>query len=253
MKKGTQYAKKLKEAYGKFRGLSAPQVAPESLPPIDQLILAALSESTTIANAKLALTQIRENMVDYNELRVSTPAEIEASTNPHIPNGIERGQQLVELLNAIFKKEYSVSLDHLGSMGIREVKAYFESLEGITPYITASVLLWSLGGHAIPINTPTLEFLKDQDLVDPDATGAEVQAFLERHVSAADSKSFCLDLEAYMAANPAPVRVKKEEGDKKAKTTKKKTTKSKSTSKKTTVKKTAKKQTKTTTKKKAST
>ncbi len=199
MKKGTHYAKKLKQAYGKFRG--AGESAPAgSNDPIEQMLLAALSQETTLQRAQKALAALREEMVDYNELRVSTPAEIAAIIAHHVPAPVQRAKTLTRLLNAVYQNEYNVSLDALAAKGVREVKAYLDQLDGITPYVSASVLLWSLGGHAIPVNDTTLEFLKKEDLVDADATGAEVQAFLERHISAADAKSFCLDLEVYASS-----------------------------------------------------
>ena len=197
MKRGTHYAKKLKRAYSKFRGCAARRSIPEPTPPVEQLILAVLSQETSLSRARKAAKQLNEDMIDYNELRVSTPAEISESIDRHVPRAVQCAKALIRLLNAIYRTEYAVSLDSLTSKGIREVKSSLERLEGITPYVTASVLLWSLGGHAVPINDPVLEFLKKQELVDPRASCAEVQSFLERHISAAEARSFCLDLEAY--------------------------------------------------------
>ena len=202
MKQGTLYAKKLKTAHNKFRGCSACEPGEESTDPIEQVILAVLSQEIPTARACKAARQLHHDVVDFNELRVSTPAEVAAGISRHVPRAVQRAKRILSMLNAIYKREYTVSLDSLRGKGVREIKGYLESLDGVTPYVTASVLLWSLGGHAIPVNDPTLEFLKQMNLVDPDATGAEVQAFLERHVSAADAKSFCLDLEVYAASSP---------------------------------------------------
>lgn len=202
MKKGTLYARKLKTAYHKFRGGAPGNPADEPTDPIEQLILAVLSQETSAARAEKAARQLHQDVVDFNELRVSTPAEIADHIRRHVPHSVQRAKTLLRLLNAIYLREYAVSLDALRGRGIRETKAYLETLDGITPYVTASILLWSLGGHAVPVSDSTLEFLKRVNLVDPEASGAEVQAFLERHISAADAKSFCLDLEAYAATNP---------------------------------------------------
>jgi len=198
MKKGTFYARKLKQVYGKFRGCAAVKSMPEPTPPVEQLIVAVLSQETSTAQAQKVLKRLGEDMVDYNELRVSTPEEVAVSISKHVPHTVERATELIRLLNAIYQTEYAVSLDSLTSKGVREIKSHLEKLDGITPYVTASVLLWSLGGHAIPVSDRVVEFLKEEDMVDPGASCAEVQAFLERHVSAADARSFCLDLEAYV-------------------------------------------------------
>lgn len=194
MKKGTLYARKLKKAYASFRGAADGSV-PESTDPVEQLILAVLSQQASRVRAQRALKQIQNDMVDYNELRVSSPAEVSESISRNIPRSVQCAKVMLRLLNEIYHREFTVSLESLRGRGIREVKQYLDSLEGITPYVTASVILWSLGGHAIPVNDLVHAWLVQQDLVHPDATPAEVQSFLERHVSAADARSFCLDLE----------------------------------------------------------
>jgi len=196
MKQGTLYAKKLKKAQSRFRGCGA-QSAPQVNDPIEHLIIAVLSQETSVQRAERAMRQLRTEMVDYNELRVSSPAEISAALQNHIPHPVQRAKALLALLNAIYRKQYAVSLDGLASRGVREIKNYLDGLDGITPYVSAYLLLWVLGGHAIPVNAPTLEALRRDGLVDPAADVAEVQAFLERHVSSADARDFARDLAAY--------------------------------------------------------
>ena len=250
MKNGTVYAKKIKQAYSKFRG-SGPKDAPEPRPPVEQMILGVLSQETSIVRAEKALVRILEDMVDFNELRVSTPAEVAASIGKHIPRSVHHAKALLTVLDAVYQLEYTITLDHLSSKGVREVKAYLQNLDGMTPYAMASVMLWSLGGHAIPVNDVALEFLKANDLVDANASGAEVQAFLERHISSADAKGFCLDLDAAVASNfsIANGKPKAAKAAKAGGSTKKKASSAKSATKKT---KKAATKTKTATKKKKS-
>jgi endonuclease III len=195
MKKGTLYARKLKKAYASFRGAADGTVL-ESTDPIEQLILAVLSQQASRLRAQRAFKQLQNDMVDYNELRVSSPAEVSESISRNIPRSVQCAKALLRLLNNIYQREFAVSLESLRGRGIREIKQYLDSLDGISPYVSASVILWSLGGHAIPINDVVHAWLVQQDLVHPEAAPVEVQSFLERHVSAADARGFCLDLEA---------------------------------------------------------
>ncbi|HNO78646.1 MAG TPA: hypothetical protein PKN33_11350 [Phycisphaerae bacterium] len=238
MKNGTLYAKKIKQAYNKFRG-SRSSEPPEVRPPVEQLILGVLSQETSLDRAEKALSQILDDMVDYNELRVSTPAEVSSSISKHIPRSVQRAKTLLTVLNSVYQLEYTISLDHLAAKGVREVKTYLSELDGMTPYAMASVMLWSLGGHAIPVNDVALEFLKENDLVDENATGAEVQSFLERHVSSAEAKEFCMDLDAIVASKAFSFngKAKSAKPAKSAKTSKKKTNSSKAGATKTTKKK----------------
>ncbi|GJM24731.1 MAG: hypothetical protein DHS20C16_11460 [Phycisphaerae bacterium] len=238
MKNGTLYAKKIKQAYAKFRG-SRTNEPPDVRPAVEQLILGVLSQETSLARAEKALSQILDDMVDYNELRVSTPAEVSSSIGKHIPKSVQRAKTLLTVLNSVYQLEYTISLDHLASKGVREVKSYLSELDGMTPYAMASVMLWSLGGHAIPVNDVSLEFLKENDLVDANASGAEVQSFLERHVSSADAKDFCMDLDAIVGSKSFAFNGKSKatKTAKSAKTSKKKTSSSKASTAKTTKKK----------------
>ena len=205
MRKGTEYARRLKKAYPKFRRSEAPSPPSEPTDPTEQLIISVLAQDSTVGRARKALKQIHEDLTDLNELRVSTPAEVTESIGRHISRSVERSKVLLLLLNEVYRCEYVVNLDSLKSKGIREVKQYLDSLQGSTPYVVASIILWSLGGHALPVNDPTLAWLVKNELVDARASALEVQAFLERHVSAADAKSFCLDLEAAATSRIAVV------------------------------------------------
>ena len=103
-----------------------------------------------------------------------------------------RASALRRALNAIFRKEHAVNLDRLHSLGRREARQYLEDLDGVDACAAASVMLWSLGGHAIPVDQRLLDAMRREELVAPSATVAEVQAFLERNINANDAKTFCL-------------------------------------------------------------
>ena len=140
-----------------------------------------------------------DEMVDWNEVRVSSPSEINKSMGASIPDGVARSHRLTAALQAVFDLENRLSLDRLKSMGRREAKQYLEKLDGVDEYAVASVLLWGLGGHAIPVSDRLLETLRQADLIHPSANRGEVQAFLERHISAADTKEFCLVMRSFRA------------------------------------------------------
>jgi hypothetical protein len=61
-------------------------------------------------------------------------------------------------------------------------------------------MLWCFGGHAIPVNDKLLSSLREAELVHPNATRAEVQAFLERNVNATQAKEFCVVMRSFTAS-----------------------------------------------------
>ncbi|MEE9296880.1 MAG: hypothetical protein V3W34_18195 [Phycisphaerae bacterium] len=206
MKNGTLYARRVKKLLSRLKNTyGRPQIPEEPTNPVDQLILGLLSVETSDAKARRAVTALREAMVDINEVRVSTSAEVAAAIATHVPESIHCADAIRASLNAIFRREHGVTLDHLQKTGLREAKQYLEHLDGVDPGAAASVLLWSLGGHAIPVDRRMHEALRRENCVEPSASRGEVQAFLERNISASDAKMFCLLMNRFSSATaPRP-------------------------------------------------
>ncbi len=196
MKHGTVYAKRVKRVYARIKKQSMLPKIGGATDPLEQLVLSVLSQETTLRNARKALSKLLDIMVDINEVRVSSPREIADVIDPYIPNSRPCASRLVRLLNDVFHRENAVNLETLRSLGKREAKHRLEELAGIEPYHVASVVLWSLGGHAIPVNAKLFAALRKEELVEPNASVAEVQSFLERHIPPAEAKTFCLTMAA---------------------------------------------------------
>lgn len=209
MKNGTAYAAKLKRAFTKQRQAAPKAKLRESDDIVRCLAVSILGVGCSDAESERAVSRALKVMVDWNEIRVSTASEVNKATGNSIPKGTQRCKQLIDALQSIFECENSISLDRLGSMGRREARHYLEALGGVDEYSVASVLLWSLGGHAIPVNDKLLTALRNADLVNPTADRAEVQAFLERHVNAASAKEFCSVMQSFSPAKrPAAKRAR---------------------------------------------
>ena len=199
MKNGTFYAGRLKRAYSKQRQLVAKSDVPGPMDPLTCLATAVLAEESTEAEAKRAVDRILDTMVDWNEVRVSDGVELNRAAGNTLRHGVRRCERLISALQAVFDSENRLSLDRLKSIGRRDARQCLESFDGASDYVVASVLLWSLGAHAIPVNDRLLNAFREADLVFPTASRAEVQAFLERHISASDGKRFCIVMRSFSA------------------------------------------------------
>ncbi len=197
MKSGTMYAAKLKKAYARLRQSVPSRRVPGADDPVRRLAIAILGVHCGDDEGERAVDRALTTLVDWNDIRVSSALEVNKATGNTIPQGTQRCQQLIDALQAIFDCENRLSLDRLKSMGRREARHYLEQLDGVDEYAVASVILWSLGGHAIPVNDGLLQRLREADLINPLASRAEVQAFLERHVSATDAKEFCMVIRSF--------------------------------------------------------
>jgi len=196
MKDGTAYASKLKRAFARMKQSVRKPVPTEPDDPLRRLAIAILSKGTTEDRGAAAVDKLLAAMVDWNEVRVSNAAQLAAFLGNAVPDSEGRCQALIRALNWIYNRENKLSLDHLKSGGRREARQYLEKIDGADEYAAAAVMLWSLGGHAIPVTDPVFELLKEYEVVHPEATRAEVQAFLERHVSATDARDFCMIVES---------------------------------------------------------
>lgn len=192
MKDGTRYADRLKKAYSKVKhGISEADI-PELGDPIRCLAVGILGSDNGPDRAERQLNKALSMVVDWNEIRVSNVREAAELLGDSGTESLRRCQNLLDALHAIYDRENKVSLDRLKSLGRREARQYLETLKGVDEYAVAYVVLWSFGGHAIPVWNHVLSALREADLVHPTATRAEIQAFLERNVPAADAKAFSL-------------------------------------------------------------
>lgn len=203
MKSGTFYAKRVKRLFSKLRQEHGTVQLPEPSDPVDALVLGLLTREAPPSNASRARESLFQAMVDYNEVRVSTIAEIRQQIQPHVPNASKRADAIRRALNAVYRKQHRICLESLRKLGRREARQYLEKLDGVDAHAAAYVILWSLGGHAVPVDLPMFERMRQDDLVEPSATIDEVQAFLERNIAASDAREFCLLMRRYVDAAAA--------------------------------------------------
>ena len=198
MKSGTFYAKRVKRLFSRLRQEYGTVQLPDPSDPIDALVLGLLSRETPQSNASRAVESLFQVMVDYNEMRVSTIAEIRQQIQSHVPNASKRADAIRRALNAVYRKQHRICLESLRKLGRREARQYLEKLDGVDAHAAAYVILWSLGGHAVPVDLPMFERMRQDELIEPSATIDEVQAFLERNIAASDAREFCLLMERYV-------------------------------------------------------
>ena len=203
MKNSAVYAAEVKKFFNRLNRNGPKPVLHEYDDPLKQLIYAVLSEDNSPTRAKTAMTRLLANTIDYNDLRVSTSTELASIIESDIFNAVERTSVLIEILGAIYSRENCVALNKSKTRNRRDARAYLEGLSGMTPYVLSGTMLWAFDEHAIPIDEQTLTVLKKEGLVDPDATMAEAQGFLRRHISAGDAKLFSALLKRH-AAQKAP-------------------------------------------------
>ncbi len=218
MKQGTMYAGRIKKAFTKARSSYTSIDPPPLDDPLNRLCIAMFGSAVGDERGEKFTSRLLAHMVDWNEIRVSTVEEIEATIGSAPQSAKARCRPLLDALASVYECENVLSLDRLHTLGRRDARTYLEALKGVDDYAVASVTLWSLGGHAIPVDDRLLEALQIADLVHPQASRGEVQAFLERHISAADAKDFFYVMQTFSPTKKAGSSTKKKKATTKSKT-----------------------------------
>jgi len=162
------------------------------------LVDSMLQEDATPKQAQRAMAGIKEEFVDFNELRVAPVKEIVGCMGKGFPEASRKAHMLTVALGRLFSGRGNVSLEHLASLSKRDVRRHLIEL-GLSPYAAASVTLQAFGGHAVPVDETLVECLKMEQYVHPEASLADVQGFLERIVGQKDARSVHRGLRAYVA------------------------------------------------------
>ncbi len=243
MKNSKKYSPKVKEL---FRSLKERYSAVEqfkSEDPIEMVIMASLNEYIPFEECQKALNKMKSHFVDFNDLRVARKEEIIEQLGSKVGDktGRKIAASLSDKLNAIFSTYDCLNIDELFELGKREVRKKMEKMWGEDFFVGSFCLLTIFDGHAVPMNSIMLEYMRNEKLVNPQADDSEICGFLERLISAKDAYRFYT---VVRLASEEYVSVKREVSKVSGKKSSKKKTSRKSTKKKTakkTKKKTAKK------------
>ena len=169
-----------------------PALEPEAPRPLlEELLFAICREGSTTEDAEAAYGRLRKTFVDWNEIRVSTVQEVADALRP-LPHAGPRAGWIIGVLHAVFEMNYSYDLGDMEKKGLKQaakqVSRYFNDndlkklglkqaakqiarFKQVNDFAVAWVVQRSLGGHAIPLDGPTVRVLHRLgvvDEVDPD-------------------------------------------------------------------------------------
>ncbi len=234
MKNATEFAKKYKKFH---RTLPATDVEHSDHGVIGEVIYAHLLWNATAKQAKAAYKKLISAAVDLNDLRMNHIYETENLIGVNYPQAKERARRLKTVLNDIFKREHGMHIPSLEGAGKRDIREYFETLEGITPFVCNRVISISYDVAAVPVDDRTLALMIANDLVHETSSITDTSSWLSRQVKADSVCEAHASLHAWSEEQPAPKPAKKTT----KKTSKKKIAIKSTAKKKVTKKKVAKK------------
>src|SRR5439155_20579492 len=115
---------------------------------------------------------LRERFFDWNEIRVSSVRELEDAF-AGLADVEPRCQRLIAFLQEVFETTFSFDLDGLLQEGLKQAAKQLSRYQAHNEYVGAWVMQRSLGGHAIPLDPPTLRCSRRLGLLDDSTESAE--------------------------------------------------------------------------------
>jgi endonuclease III len=190
MKSATKHAEELRSLFKRLLKEHKPEPR-ERQEPLKALVRAAMSYDMPDGRAEEAMKAIDKEFVDLNELRVATDLEIQELLGNRYPLIEKRVALITQSLNAIFEKEHTLNLDRLATISKRDARQFLRDLTSdMHPFVEAYVMLTSFEGHCVPVDGQMVEYLKNEEVLEPETGIEEAQKFLEHHLKAEECADF---------------------------------------------------------------
>ena len=152
-------------------------------PVLEQFVYGLCREDATPVQADRAFRFLQERFFDWNEVRVSSIRELEEAFEGMTgPEG--RAQRLVSFLQEVFETEFSFDLEGLHKRGMKQAARQLMRYQAANDFVGAWVVQRSLGGHAIPLDAPTLRCVRRLGLLDGAQESLEAARSSLEHVIA---------------------------------------------------------------------
>src|SRR4029077_12242367 len=131
-----------------------------------------------------AYKTLQDHFFDWNEIRVSSPREVEDALS-ELPDSETRANRLIAFLQEVFETTFSYDLEGLQKKGVKQAAKHLSRYQAANAYAVAWVTQHSLGGHAVPVDSPMLRVLRRMGLLedgqeDPESIRASLEHLIPK-------------------------------------------------------------------------
>ncbi len=133
-------------------------------PLFETLVYATLVENSTTEAADKALTELEKVYFDWNEVRVSSRAELAERLKPLNDPG-NTADRLKRTLQSVFETIYAFDMESFKKQNLGQAVKQIEAYDGVTPFVVSYVTQRGLSGHAIAINSGGILALKVMEII----------------------------------------------------------------------------------------
>ena len=166
-----------------------PVLPPSNRTVIENAIYGCCLEDSTFEGADEAFAKLHENYFDWNEVRVTTAAEL-ARTMKSLSHPLHSAERLKKLLYGIFETYYQFDLEFLKKENLSKAVLQFEKMTGVSPYTISYMSQNGLNGHSIPTDQSLLELMVVIGVITEDEAKKGRVPGLERAIPKAKGAEF---------------------------------------------------------------
>ena len=180
-------------------------------PLLEQLLFACCLENAHYEAAEKVFARLGHNFFDWNEVRVSTVAEL-AEAMKELPEPTVAASNVKKLLQSVFESTYSFDLEPVKKQNLGAGTKRLQQLDGATPFVVAYAVQAALSGHSIPLDRGALAILGIVGVATPAEVESGNVAGLERAIpknKGVEFGSLLHQLAADYIAAPHSPKVKK--------------------------------------------
>lgn len=133
-------------------------------PLFETLIYATLVENSTTEAADKALAELEKVYFDWNEVRVSSRAELADRLKP-LNDPSDSADRLKRTLQSVFETIYAFDMESFKKQNLGQAVKQIAEYDGVTPFVVAYVTQRGLSGHAIAINSGGILALQVMEII----------------------------------------------------------------------------------------
>ncbi len=148
---------------------------------LEHLLYACCLDGVSYDKADVAFQRIQEISIDWNEVRVTSAAEI-AESMVGFPEPRRSAANLRRVLQSVFESQYSFDLEHLKKQNLGKTIKELEKHSGTSPFVVSYVTQHALGGHSIPVDRGALDVMYISEVIDEKEREAGTVPGLERAI-----------------------------------------------------------------------
>ena len=158
---------------------------------LEHMIYGCCLENSTFDAADDAFARIQENYFDWNEVRVTTVAELAESCR-NLSDPTAAAKSLKKTLHGIFEHYYQFDLDFLKKENLSKAVQTFQKFNGVSQFVVSYVAQNGLGGHSIPLDHSLMRLFYVTGIVTEDESKKERVPGLERTIAKAKGAEFSI-------------------------------------------------------------